>query len=125
LRAFTAEVFRSAGLWPRLETNVRVAEFTYPSDPSRLDFAYRRNGTRGFIQAVPLLRDSAQVKSLAFTAEAIRLRQSAEFHAVTETAPADGRRYIETADFLRSMKIEVVPASALNDFAGRLRARLQ
>jgi hypothetical protein len=125
LRAFAAEVFRSAGLWPRLETNVRVAEFTYPGDPSRLDFAYRRNGTRGFIQAVPLLRDSAQVKSLAFTADAIRLRQAAEFHAVTETAPpADGRRYAETADFLRRMKIEVVPASALNIFAGRLRAQM-
>ena len=31
---------------------VRVDEFTYAGDPMRIDYAYRRNGTRGFVQAL-------------------------------------------------------------------------
>jgi hypothetical protein len=126
LRAFVAGILRSAGVWPRLQQNVGIGEFTYAGDPSRLDFAYRRNGARGFIHALPLLRDAAQVKSLAFTAEAVRARLAAEFHAVTEAPPRDdGHRYSEAAAFLRSRQIEVIPAPAVNEFAGRLRAWLQ
>jgi hypothetical protein len=46
----------------------------------RIDFSYRRNGTRGFVHALALGRDPGQAKLLAFTAEAIsdHLKQSLE-----------------------------------------------
>jgi len=49
LRAYCPEVFRQAQLWHRLEKRIPVAEFTFPGDPMRLDFSYRRIGTRGFV----------------------------------------------------------------------------
>src|SRR5262249_25964317 len=62
------QVFRNAGIWARLGRHVRVEEFTYAGDPLRIDYTYRRNGTRGFVQALPLGRDPGQAKVLAFTA---------------------------------------------------------
>ena len=82
------QVFRGTGIWPRLERRLRVDEFTYAGDPLRLDYGYRRNGTRGFVQALSLSRDPGQAKVLAFTADAIRQKlDHSEFVAVTETEP--------------------------------------
>jgi hypothetical protein len=72
-----------------MERAVRVQEFTQPGDPLRLDYAYRANGTRGYLHAVALARDPAQAKVLAYTAECIRARQpNSEFVAITEVAPS-------------------------------------
>ena len=91
LRAQAADYFRSEKILRLMERGVRVAEFTYPGDPMRIDFSYRRNGTRGFVQSVALGRDPGQAKLLAFTADAIRGRiEHAEFLAVTEREPARG-----------------------------------
>src|SRR6267154_6538970 len=51
MRSYCSQVFRQARLWERIEKSVRAAEFTFPGDPMRLDYSYRRNGTRGFLQA--------------------------------------------------------------------------
>src|SRR5579871_6472143 len=45
IRAGANQVFRIAGLWPKLERSVRVDKYTYSGDPLRLDYSYRRNGT--------------------------------------------------------------------------------
>ena len=74
IRTRANQVFRSAGIWARLDRRVSVAEFTFSGDPMRVDYAYRRNGTRGFVQALALGRDPGQAKVLAFTAEAIRAK---------------------------------------------------
>src|SRR5882762_8408817 len=50
MRSYCSQVFRQARLWGRIEKSVRAAEFTFPGDPMRLDYSYRRNGTRGFVQ---------------------------------------------------------------------------
>ena len=62
IRTRANQTFRTAGIWPRLGRHLRVEEFTYPGDPLRIDYSYRRNGTRGFVQALPLGRDPGQAK---------------------------------------------------------------
>src|SRR5580704_7857530 len=89
VRARAADFFRTEKILRLMQRGVRVEEFTAPGDPMRIDFAYRRNGTRGFVHSVALGRDPGQAKLLAYTAGAIRERVShSEFLAVTEREPA-------------------------------------
>ncbi len=91
VRARAADFFRSEKILRLMQRGVRVEEFTAPGDPMRIDFSYRRNGTRGFVHSVALGRDPGQAKLLAYTAGAIRDRVSrSEFLAVTERAPVRG-----------------------------------
>jgi hypothetical protein len=119
LRAQAADYFRSEKILRLMERGVRVAEFTYPGDPMRIDFSYRRNGTRGFVHSVALGRDPGQAKLLAFTADAIRGRvEHAEFLAVTEREPARGNvRDQFVAGVLADNEIRVVPLPALRKWA--------
>ena len=57
VRARAADYFRSEKILRLMQRGVRVEEFTAPGDPMRIDFSYRRNGTRGFVHAVALGRD--------------------------------------------------------------------
>ena len=85
----------------------------------RIDFSYRRNGTRGFVHSVALGRDPGQAKLLAFTADAIRGRLAhAEFLAVTEREPAGAneRDKFVTA-VLADKGIRVVPLAGLRKWA--------
>jgi hypothetical protein len=127
IRTRANQVFRSTGIWPRLERRIRVAEFTYTGDPLRVDYAYRRNGTRGFVQALPLGRDPAQAKILAFTADAIRAKlPKTEFLAVTEVAPRpeDNPRHRFVTGLLEERGISVIPLTRLADWAFQLRPTL-
>ena len=123
IRARTGQVFRSAEIYAPMERGFRVEEFTYAGDPMRLDFAYRRNGTRGFVHALALSRDPGQAKVLAFTAESIRAKlANAEFAAVTETAPQTANTTHQfVARLLGAQGIELVPLSELPGFANRLK----
>ncbi len=127
IRTRVNEVFRRAGILARLERGVGVEEFTYRGDPLRLDYAYPRNGTRGFAQALPLERDPGQAKVLAFTAERIRARLAgAEFTAITEIMPQpENGRHQFVAALLAEQKIEMVPLARLDAWANRLRAELR
>src|SRR5277367_6834458 len=49
MRSYCSQVFRQARLWDKIQKSVRASEFTFPGDPMRFDYSYRRNGTRGFI----------------------------------------------------------------------------
>jgi hypothetical protein len=40
----------------------------------RIDFGYRRNGTRGFVQTLSVLRSPADAKMLAYTAKRVQER---------------------------------------------------
>lgn len=128
IRAEASKVFRGTGIWPRLERRLRVEEFTYPGDPLRLDYGYRRNGTRGFVQALSLSRDPGQAKVLAFTADAIRQKiEHSEFVAVTEAEPRpeENPRHRFILGLLETRGIGVVPLGRLVEWSYRLRPTLR
>lgn len=127
IRGRAAQVFRRAGLLERMQRGVRVEEFTEKGDPFRLDFAYQRNGTRGFIHALALARDPAQAKVLAYTAEHIRARlASAELAAVTEVMPRpENDRHRFVSRLLADAGVDVVSMGELEGFSRRLRAALR
>src|SRR6266566_2038141 len=127
IRARATQVFRGTGIWPRLERRLRVDEFTYAGDPLRLDYGYRRNGTRGFVQALSLSQDLAQAKVLAFTADAIRQTLSvSEVGAATETEPhpQENPRHRFVLGLLQAREISVVPLGRLAEWSYRLRPTL-
>jgi hypothetical protein len=127
IRNHANQVFRTAGIWPRLERRLRVEEFTFAGDPMRLDYAYRHNGTRGFVQALPLGRDPGQAKVLAFTADAIRAKlPKTEFLAVTEIEPhpQENPRHRFVTGLLAERGIPVLPVARLAEWAYRLRPTL-
>jgi hypothetical protein len=119
LRAQAADYFRSEKILRLMGRGVRVADFTYPGDPMRIDFSYRRNGTRGFVQAVALSRDPTHAKLLAFTAQSIRARQEhSEFIAVTERDPAPGNQRDEfVKGILQEKGVRLVPLAGLRKWA--------
>jgi hypothetical protein len=119
VRAQAADYFRTEKILRLMQRSVRVAEFTVPGDPMRIDFSYRRNGTRGFVHAVALGRDPGQAKLLAFTADAIRARNDhSEFLAVTEREPAPGNvRDKFVTEILAGNDIRVVPLAGLRKWA--------
>lgn len=121
------QVFRTVGIWPRLDRRFRVDDYTYAGDPLRIDYSYRRNGTRGFVQALPLNRDPGHAKVLAFTADAIRAKiPNSEFVAVTEVEPhpQDNPRHRFVTGLLAEREIPVVPLARLAEWAYRLRPML-
>ena len=127
IRTRANQVFRSAGLWTRLERRIPVDEFTYAGEPLRMDYAYRRNGTRGFVQALPLGREPGQAKVLAFTADAIRDKLAkTEFLAVSETEPRpeENARHRFVTGLLKEHDIPVVPLGRLAEWAQRMRPSL-
>ena len=128
VRARVADFFRTEKILRLMQRGVRVEEFTVPGDPMRIDFSYRRNGTRGFVQAVALGRDPGQAKLLAYTASAINKRvKHTEFLAVTEREPARGNvrdRFV--SGILEGSGVRVLPLPELrrwaHDVAPALRA---
>jgi hypothetical protein len=126
IRARTRDVFRNTGILPRMQSNFAVEGYTYAGDPMRLDFAFRNNGTRGFVQALALDRDPAQAKALAFTGERIREKERAvELTAVSDSAPRrEDPRHRFVAELLTAQDIELVPLGQLEAWARRLSATL-
>ncbi len=127
IRARTREVFRGAGILERMQSSFAVESYTYPGDPMRLDFAFRKNGTRGFVHALALDRDPAQAKALAFTGERIREKEKAvELTAVSDTEPRlDDRRHRFVSELLAAQGIPLVPLAQLEPWARQLSAMLR
>ena len=127
IRTRANQVFRSAGIWSRLERRVNVSEFTFGGDPLRVDYSYRSNGTRGFMQALALGRDPAQAKVLAFTVEAIRAKiPKSDFLAVTEIEPRpeENPRHRFIAGLLEARGVSLVPVGRLMEWAHKMRPAL-
>jgi hypothetical protein len=122
------DVFRKHRILDKLERSLRVEGYTQPGDPMRLDYGYRYNGTRGFIQGFALNRDHpSQAKVLAYTVESIRKQAAnSEFTAVTEIDPvAENPRHQFVARLFREQNIAIVPLNLVDQFAEKLRPRLQ
>lgn len=127
IRGYCTQVFRQAGIWDRLEKSVRVAEFTFPGDPSRLDYSYRRNGTRGFVHTLSITRAPQDAKSLSYNVKHIaeKARYPTEFAAVTDIALSrDNERHCFVQDTLREAGIEPVPMEGLAVWVAKLRPSL-
>src|SRR3984893_3649276 len=127
IRAYCAQVFKQARIWDRLQKSVRVAEFTFPGDPSRLDFSYHRNGTRGFLQTLSVTRAPQEAKSLSYNVRHIaeKARYHTEFAAVTDVALSrDNDRHRFVLDTLREVGIEPVPMEGLAVWVAKLRPSL-
>src|ERR1700683_2575580 len=127
IRARLNDVFRRHRILAKFQRSVRVEEVTQPGDPLDLAYAYRFNGTRGYIHTVALSRDPSQAKVLAYTAECIRARAAnSEFTAITEVEPArENPRHQFIARLLEEQRISLVPLNRVEKFADDLRPRIQ
>lgn len=127
IRAYCAQVFQQARIWDRLQKSVRVAEFTFPGDPSRLDYSYRRNGTRGFVHALSVTRAPQDAKSLSYNARHIaeKARYPTEFAAITDVALSrDNDRHRFVLDTLREVGVEPVPMEGVAVWVAKLQPSL-
>jgi hypothetical protein len=93
----------------------------------RIDFAYRHNGTRGFVQTLSVSRSPGEVKSLAYTVERIRHKaKSSEFTAVTDVhLIAENERPKFVQETLRDAGIEAVPMEGFAVWTAKLRPLMQ
>jgi len=127
IRSYCAQVFKQARLWERLQKSLPAAEFTFSGDPMRIDYGYRRNGTRGFVQTLSVSRAPGDVKSLAYTVERIRNKVAAsEFTAVTDVhLIAENERHQFVRETLRDVGVEAVPLEGLAVWTARMRPMIQ
>ena len=128
MRSYCSQVFRQARLWDRIQKSVRASEFTFPGDPMRIDYSYRRNGTRGFLHTLSVSRSPGDAKALAYTAERIAAKASlkTEFAAITDIDLAeqnDRNRFVDRA--LRDAGVEPVPLDHFAVWVGKLKATIQ
>jgi hypothetical protein len=127
IRSYCAQVFKQARLWDRLRKGVRAEAFTFPGDPMRLDFGYRRNGTSGFVQALSVSRAPADAKLLAYTAAHIREKtKSSEFTAVTDVhLLAENERHRFVQETLREAGVESVAMEGFAVWTAKMRPMIQ
>ena len=128
IRKYCSQVWHQAQLWERVEKSMRVAQFTFPGDPMRIDYAYRRNGTRGFVQTISVSRSPMACKEYAHTAQYIAPRApfKSEFAAVTDI-PLDNEnlRHRFVRDTLRDAGIEPIPMEGFAVWVAKLKPLLQ
>ena len=127
IRSYCAQVFKQARLWERLQKSLPAAEFTFSGDPMRIDYGYRRNGTRGFVQTLSVSRAPGDVKSLAYTVERIRNKVAAsDFTAVTDVQLiAENERHQFVRETLRDAGVEAVPLEGLAVWTAKMRPMIQ
>jgi len=128
IRGYCGQVWKAAGLWDRIEKSARVTEFTFPGDPMRIDYCYRRNGTRGYVQTLSVSRAPADCKLFAYTASRIAIRApfASEFAAVTDVPLlSENERHRFVRDTLREAGIEPVPMEGFAVWVAKLRPMLQ
>ena len=127
VRSYCSQVFRQAHLWERIEKSVRAEQWTLPGDPLRLDYSYRRNGTRGFVHTLSVTRAPGDFKQLAYTAERIHAKEKlkTEFAAVTDVPLVPGNKRNDfVAASLREVGIEPVPMEGFAVWVAKLKPLL-
>jgi hypothetical protein len=127
VRNYCSQVWREAQLWNRIEKAVRVSEFTFAGDPMRLDYGYRKNGTRGFVHTLSVSRAPTDCKLFAYTAERIAGRLQSEFTAVTdvELQPDHNERHRFVRDTLRDANIAFLGMNGFASWVPKLKAQMQ
>ena len=128
IRDYCSQVWHQARLWERIEKSMKVAEFTFPGDPMRIDYSYRRNGTRGFAQTLSVSRSPMACKEYAYTAQYIAPRAAfkSEFAAITDLPLDNGNlRHRFVRDTLRDAGIEPIPMEGFAVWVAKLKPMLQ
>ena len=128
MRNYCSQVWHQARLWERIEKSTKVAEFTFPGDPMRIDYSYRRNGTRGFVQTISVSRSPMACKEYAYTAQYIAPRAAfkSEFAAITDVPLDNGNlRHRFVRDTLRDAGIEPIPMEGFAVWVAKLKLMLQ
>jgi hypothetical protein len=123
IRSWCTQVFKQAHIWERIEKSVRVAEFTFAGDPTRLDYSYRRNGTRGFVHALSVTYAPQDAKSLAYNVQHIASKAPyhTEFAAVTDVPLSkENDRHRFVLDTLREVGVETVPMEGMASWVPKL-----
>lgn len=64
--------FERVGVWELLRKRIKVATYTQPGDPLRIDCGYRPNGVIRMFHAVSLHSDAESAKVLAFSVTGLR-----------------------------------------------------
>jgi hypothetical protein len=128
MRSYCSQVFRQARLWEHIQKSVRAAEYTFPGDPMRIDYSYRRNGTQGFVHTLSVSRAPGEAKSLAYTVEHITAKAAwkTEFAAITDielSQQNDRDRFVTRT--LREAGIEPVPLDHFAVWVGKLKPMIQ
>jgi hypothetical protein len=128
MRSYCSQVFRNARLWDRIQKSVRAAEFTFPGDPMRIDYSYRRNGTRGFLHTLSVSRAPGDAKMIAYTAERITAKAAlkTEFAAITDIdlkEQNDRNRFVDRT--LRDAGVEPIPLSHFAVWVAKLKPMIQ
>ena len=128
VRSYCSQVLRQAHLWERIEKSVRAEQWTLPGDPMRIDYSYRRNGTRGFVHTLSVTRAPGDFKQLAYTAERIHAKEKlkTEFAAVTDVPLVPGNKRDDfVAASLREVGIEPVAMESFAVWVAKLKPLLQ
>jgi len=128
IRGYCSQVWKAAGLWDRIEKSVRVTDFTFPGDPMRVDYCYRRNGTRGYVQTLSVSRAPADCKLFAYTAARIAARAPfrSEFAAVTDVPLLpENERHRFVRETLRDAGIEPVGLDQFATWVPKLKPTIQ
>jgi hypothetical protein len=128
IRSYCSQVFRQARVWERIQKGVHASEFTFPGDPLRIDYGYRRNGTRGFVHTLSVTRAPSAAQNLAYTAHRIAAAApwKSEFAAVTDVELKDeDLRHRFVRDTLRDAGIEPVPLDHFAVWVANLKPLLQ
>jgi hypothetical protein len=130
MRSYCTQVLRQARIWDRIhvQTMVRASEFTFPGDPMRIDYTYRHNGTRGFIQTLSVSRSPADSKGIAHTFKDIAVKSSlrTDLTVVTDIdlkVPNERNRFVDRT--LRDAGIEPVPLDHFAVWVAKLKSMVQ
>jgi len=93
----------------------------------RIDYGYRRNSTRGFVQTLSVGRAPGEVKSLAYTVERIRNKvKSSEFMAITDVhLIAENERHRFVQDALRDAGVAAVPMDGFAVWTAKMKPLIQ
>jgi hypothetical protein len=105
-----------------------VNPYTFAGDPMRIDYSYRHNGTRGFVQTLSVSRSPADCKLYAYTADRIAKRApfGSQFVAITDVPlQPENERHRFVRDTLRDSGIESVPLEGFAVWVAKLKPLLQ
>ncbi len=72
IRRLMQREFERVGVWELLRKRIKVATYTQPGDPLRIDCGYRPNGVIRMFHAVSLHSDAESAKVLAFSVTGLR-----------------------------------------------------
>ena len=120
------EAFESTGVWQLMNMRIRVADYTRPGDPLKIDCGYSPNGSVKLFHALALPGDPNSAKLLAFTfpqlAEGIGRRDGkiAQLTAiVADDLPRDEASVSFALETLEQQAIDVAPLAQMAVIAAR------